>query len=228
MLVIIGIVCTVLLAIMFMQFKTIEETDITAIENMREEELRVAIAEWKGKYEEIEEQLKTTQDSIKEYTKKIEKKEEASELIDKDLDESEMKLGKTNVYGEGIVLTLADTEVEKVTSFDLLDLVNELRYAGAEAISINDVRILGHTDISQPQEGLTLIGGQRVTSPFVVKAIGNQTYLSSTLSLKGSGYIDKYRAIGIEISEFETRKNIKILKDKNIKEIKYMEKGEEE
>lgn len=228
MLVIIGIMCVVLFTIMFMQFKTIEETDVTAIENMREAELRVAIAEWKGKYEETQEQLKTTQESIEEYTEKIEKNEEASELIDKDLEESDMKLGKTDVYGEGIVLTLSDTGERNITSYDLLDLVNELRYAGAEAISINDVRILGYTYISQPQDGLTLIGGQRVTSPFVVKAIGNQTYLSSTLSLKDSGYIDKYRAIGIEISDLETRKNIEIFKDNSSKEIKYMEKGEEE
>ena len=227
MLVIIGIMCMVLFAIMFMQFKTIEETDITAIENMREAELRVAISEWKGKYEETQEQLQTTKESIKEYTEKIEKNEEASELIDKDLEESDMKLGKTNVYGEGIILTLSNTQERNITPYDLLDLVNELRNAGAEAISINDVRILGYTDISQPQDGLTLIGGQRVTSPFVVKAIGNQTYLSSTLSLKDSGYIDKYRAIGIEISDLETRKNIEIFKDNNSKEIKYMEKGEE-
>ena len=47
MTVIIGLVCIVFFAVMFMQFKTIEETDITAIENMRETELRAAISEWK-------------------------------------------------------------------------------------------------------------------------------------------------------------------------------------
>lgn len=40
MTVIIGLVCIVFFAVMFMQFKTIEETDITAIENMRETELK--------------------------------------------------------------------------------------------------------------------------------------------------------------------------------------------
>ena len=47
MTIIIGGVCLILLAVMFMQFRTIEETDITAIENMREAELRTAISEWK-------------------------------------------------------------------------------------------------------------------------------------------------------------------------------------
>lgn len=226
MIVIIGVMCTILFAIMFMQFKTIEETDITAIENMRETELRVAIAEWKGKYEETEEQLQATKKLIEEYKETMVTEAEASELIDKDLAESDMKLGKTNVYGEGIILTLSDTNEKSITSFDLLDLINELRYAGAEAISINDVRILSFTEIAQPQDGLTIIGGQRVTSPFVVKAIGNQTYLSSTLSLKDSGYIDKYRASGIEITNIETRKNLEILKDNSNIKINYMKKGE--
>lgn len=50
-----------------------------------------------------------------------------------------------------------------------------------------------------------IINGQRVSSPYVIKAIGNQTYLSSTLSLKDSGYIDKTRAIGLNV-KLETGK----------------------
>lgn len=184
--VIIGGICIILLAVMFMQFRTIEETDITAIENMREAELRTAIAEWKSKYEEAQAGLDANQKSIREYQEKIEKEEQSFDLVDKDLAESNMKIGKTTIYGEGIILTISDTEEEKVKYADLIDLISELRYAGAEAISINDVRILSSSYVSQPKEGLTIIGGQRVTSPFVVKAIGNPTYLSSILSLKDS------------------------------------------
>lgn len=224
MTIIICLVCIVLFAVMFMQFRTIEETDITAIENMRETELRAAISEWKGKYEETIEQLESNEKSITEYKEKIEKNEEASELIEKDLEKSDMLLGKTDVYGEGVIITLTDSEENYIKYYDLLDLINELRYAGAEAISINDVRVLSSSYITQPQEGITLVNGTRVTSPFVVKAIGNQTYLSSTLSLKDSGYIDRNKAIGINV-KLETGKNIKILKYSGNLEIKYMNEG---
>ena len=219
--IIISGMCIIFFAVMFMQFKTIEETDITAIENMRETELRTAIAEWKGKYEEAQKQLEENQKSIKEYLKIINDNGEASELIEKDLEESNMKLGKTDIYGEGIVLTLSDTEEYIIDTFDLIDLINELRYAGAEAISINDVRILSSSYISQPKDGLTMISGQRVTSPFVVKVIGNQTYLSSSLSLKDSGYIDRNRARGMQI-ELQTKNNVQIVKSTNDRETKYM------
>ncbi len=217
--IIIAIVCTVLFAVMFMQFKTVEETDITAIENMREAELRTAISEWKGKYEETAEQLANNRKSIQEYQEKMEKNEETSELIDKDLEESNMLLGKTDVVGEGIIVTLTNTENYEIRYAHLLELVNELRYAGAEAISINDARIV-MTEIAETDIRM-LVSGQRVTSPYVVKAIGNQTYLSSTLSLKDSGFIDRYKATGMSIS-LETRKNIEILKYNGEMKVKYM------
>ncbi len=217
-------VCLVLFAIMFMQFRTVEETDITAIENMREAELRTAISEWKSKYEETLVQLETNQKSIEEYKEKVEKNEEASELVDKDLKDSNMLLGKTDVYGEGVIITLSNSEEKEIKYRDLLELINELRYAGAEAISINDVRIINSTEVTQPDGTLMLINGQRISSPYVVKAIGNQTYLSSTLNLRDSGYIDKAKAVGITI-KLETGKNIKILKYNGDMKIKYMKEG---
>ena len=54
----IGCVAFILTMIIFTQFKTVEETDITAIETMRETELREEIASWKTKYDEVEKNAK--------------------------------------------------------------------------------------------------------------------------------------------------------------------------
>lgn len=226
MTIIIGLVCVVFFAVMFMQFKTIEETDITAIENMRETELRTAISEWKGKYEDTQKQLEANRKSVKEYQETIEKNGEASELVNKDLAESNMLLGKTDVVGEGVVVTLTnnDTPDGTVTYSHLLELINELRYAGAEAISINDARIVTTTELTQV-EGRMQASGQRIASPYVIKAIGNQTYLSSTLSLKDSGFIDRYKASGMDI-KLEKGNNIKILKYNGDLKVKYMKEVE--
>ena len=48
--IIIALICVVLIATILVQFKTVEETDITAIETMREAELRTSLSEWKSKY----------------------------------------------------------------------------------------------------------------------------------------------------------------------------------
>ena len=131
------------------------------------------------------------------------------------------------MYGEGVIVTLSGSEEREIKYRDLLELVNELRYAGAEAISINDVRILSFTEITQPDGVLMIVNGQRITEPYVVKAIGNQTYLSSTLNLKDSGYIDKAKAVGLNV-KLETGKNIKISKYSGEIEIKYMKEGAQE
>ena len=70
--IVLGLVCFVLAAVMFAQFKTIENTDITSIEAMRESELRTTLANWKTKYEEANQQLIDTQNKIAEYEEKIE------------------------------------------------------------------------------------------------------------------------------------------------------------
>ena len=56
----IGIACFALVMVMTMQFKIVNETDITSIENMRETELRTELANWKQKYEETNTQYEET------------------------------------------------------------------------------------------------------------------------------------------------------------------------
>ena len=227
MTIIVGLMCLVLFTVMFMQFKTIEETDITAIENMRESELRTAISEWKTKYEEMNKKLEEVQKCINEYKNKLDKNEETSELVDKELHESNTLLGKTDVYGEGVVVTLSYNDEKKIKASDLIVLVNELKYGGAEAISINDIRITNDTEITFIDNSYIIIGSeQRISSPYVVKAIGNTTYLSSVLSLKDSGFIDKYTSSGKTVS-FETRKRIDILKYSGDMSTKYINIEEE-
>ena len=212
--IIIGLVCIVLICVMFVQFKTVEETDITAIENMKEDELRTTLSEWKTKYEETYEKYEETIATIDEYNKKIESSEEASELLDKELENSNLIVGNTDIYGEGIIVTLTDNNNQVIVAEDLLELINELRYAGAEAISINDVRIINTTDIVEVGNTLIMVGGQRLSSPYVVKAIGNQAYLSSILSLKNSGFID-FDAGGIGI--LRSRRTLLCRKSRNFK-----------
>ena len=106
--IVIFIVCIVLVSVTLMQFRTIEQTDLTEIENMRESELRTALSEWKTKYEEVYAQLLDVNQKVEEYNKTIVDNEAAAELVDEELKESNIQVGKTNVYGEGVIVTLSD------------------------------------------------------------------------------------------------------------------------
>lgn len=95
-----GLMCFVLTMVIFIQFKTISQTDITQIETMREEELKAEIASVKIKYEEVLKELEDTNLKIEEYKETLNSEKEASELLDEELEKSKDLLGKNAVIGE--------------------------------------------------------------------------------------------------------------------------------
>lgn len=192
MIVSIGFTALILTSVMFAQFKTVKQTDITAIETMRETELRTELADWKTKYEEIELKLAETEKKIEEYQSEISNSQQSSSVLENELKETENYLGYTKVKGEGIVINLEDNEFKAIERWDLLQLVNELKLAGAEAISINDERVVSTTEIATVGTQFILINGNRIPSPFIVKAIGDKKYLESAITIKG-GYIDEMK-----------------------------------
>lgn len=203
MIITIGLACFALVMVMTMQFKIVNETDITAIENMREAELKTELANWKEKYKETSIQYDETQAKIKEYKEKEQSDIESSELIKKELKQSNTLLGKTDVEGEGIIITLRETNLEEtgmIDANDILDIVNELRNAGAEAISVNEERIINMSDIVFINEiFINKVNGQKIEAPYVIKAIGNPSYLESALIGNG-GPVDKMKKIGHDIT----------------------------
>ena len=225
MIVTIGLICFILTYVIFIQFKTIEETNITEIETMTETELREKIALWKERYEETNEKLQETNETIAEYRHKKEANQEAIELLDKELLQAQIIAGETDVKGDGIVITLAQNEAsELLKSYILVHLINELNSAGAEAISINDQRIINMSDIVDIYVDdiahYILINKEKVVSPYVIKAIGDPKYLESALTTKTVGFMDMYSEYAVSL---ERQNNIRIPKYSGKIEIKYID-----
>ena len=184
----IGIMSLILVYVMFIQFRIVNETDTQGVEFMRETELKETLAKYKTKYQETEDELIDVQAKIDEYKENEESEEATVLLLEKELKDTNMKLGLTKVTGEGITITIEKRDERDVTPTALLSLVNELLLAGAEAISINDQRIVAMSDIVNPSNFI-MINGERIIAPYTVKAIGDTTHLQSALTVKG-GYVD--------------------------------------
>lgn len=224
MIITVGLACFVLTMVMFMQFKIVNETDITSIETMREEELRTELANWRAKYEEANSQYEEKSQKLEEYKQKEESDAESAELVQKELKQVNMSLGKTKVQGEGIVITLRDKQTEdfaQISADDLLQIVNDLKEAGAEAISINDERIINMSDIVFVSNSVIKVNQHRILAPYIIKAIGNQTYLEGAL-LGNGGYVDKLNKLGYDVTTLKDNKVIIEPYSGNI-EIKYIE-----
>lgn len=224
MIITITIACFALALVMSMQFKIVNETDITSIENMREAELRTELANWKSKYEETNQKYTEIAGKIEEYKQNKQSNDKTENLFNDELNQVNLLLGKTDVQGEGIEVTLRETdneEIARINADDLLVIVNALKMSGAEAISINEQRIINMTDIVDINGLFIKINSQRILAPYIIKAIGNQSYLESALVGNG-GHVDEMKKIGQDVSINKSNK-VKILKYENNINIKYME-----
>ncbi len=220
----IGIACFTLMLVMFMQFKVVNQTDITEIETMRESELRLELSSWNEKYDELNTKYQEVISKIEEYKNEKESDAQTAQLLETELEQLNEVLGKTDVEGEGIVIQLIDkggsqlsedVQVENITSTDLLQIINELFSAGAEAVSLNGHRIISMSAVYEIGTEFLKVNGDKISSPFVINAIGNPDYLKSAVSGKGGG-VDQLNELGHETS-VDTSKKIKIEKyDKDI------------
>ena len=208
MTVIIGIMCFILVYIMFMQFKVVNQTDITSLTTKRESELREELDSWQSKYEDTANQLEQAKTNLEEYKNKIDDTQAASELLDKELQQADLYLGKTDVEGAGII-NLSDG-TSNIIAEDLINLMNELKTAEAEAISVNGQRVTNLTEFADV-DSYIVVNGTRLSSPYTIQVIGNQKYLESGITAKG-GFSDDMTSNG---------KNISITEDNNIKILKY-------
>ena len=220
----IAIECLILGLVMSAQFKVVNQIDVTSIETMRESELRTELASWKEKYEELNDKYLDTLAKISEYKETSESYDETYELLQKELSEINKLLGYTDVQGEGLIITIRDDETDitkQINTDDLITIVNALRLSGAEAISINDERIVNMSDIFLINRMYIAVNGRRVVSPYVIKAIGNKNYLESGLTGKG-GYIDELVSLDFK-KTLEKSDDVQILKYKDTIDTKYME-----
>lgn len=118
------------------------------------------------------------------------------------------RAGLTNVKGPGVIVTVEESNTPMqqgdnpnlyvIHDEDILRIVNELRAGGAEAISINDQRLLGTSEIRCSGPTIT-VNGKVFGPPFIIKAIGDAHTLQSALTMRG-GVVDSLKYWGITVT----------------------------
>lgn len=206
----IGFACFALMLVMFMQFKMVEQTDITAIETMRESELKLELTSWNEKYNELNERYQEVIAKIEEYRNESVSDQKTAQLLEIELEQLNEALGKTDLAGQGIVIQLTDKGgnqlsedvlVKNINEEDLIKVINELFAAGAEAISINGNRIILTSSIVSIDTDILKVDSRKISSPYIINAIGNPDYLKSSVTGK-SGIVDELQELGHETNVY--------------------------
>ena len=121
----------------------------------------------------------------------------AAEAIDQQLRSLEVLAGTTAVTGPGVVVAIVDPQ-GNLTYDALIDVVQELRDAGAEAVAVNGNRVGVATAFAE-REGRIVVDGTTLTAPYRVVAIGQATTLEGGLKIPG-GAVDTITAVrGVEV-----------------------------
>ena len=147
------------------------------------------------------EDLQKNNEILSEELKKLEdaaaKEGEIEGEIKKQLDNTRMQIGLLDVKGPGIVITLAvknsvfgtngTQTINTVSEEEVVNLINSLWYAGAEAISINEMRITPQTGIKMAGSSISIGSAGRVdpNSEIVIKAIGDKSNLNIAVNFPG-------------------------------------------
>ncbi|MGE5590936.1 MAG: DUF881 domain-containing protein [Bacillota bacterium] len=114
--------------------------------------------------------------------------------VESQLAQARMAAGLEDVEGPGVIVVLDDSKrpAEKgqdpnvflLHDDDLLKVVNELRDAGAEAISINGQRLVATSEIRCAGSTVS-INNTRTAPPVEIRAIGDPAVLEASLRLRG-------------------------------------------
>ena len=199
MIVTIGIICILFTSIMFVQFKSVQVIEASGVGQKRETELRTEYSALKDKSDEMKQQLEEIQNTTKEYIDQSSDVQATMDLLKSDVDKARCDLGYTDVKGPGIILTIADgknaaNDKEQVVTYnDLIMTINELKYAGAEAISLNEERVVNNSFVANISEYMVM-NDNRISGPYTIKVIGDSKNLESVINIKGGikDYLDSY------------------------------------
>ncbi|MBE6030527.1 MAG: DUF881 domain-containing protein [Clostridiales bacterium] len=156
------------------------------------------------------------------------------EVIEAMLAETEkykLLTGAVDVHGPGIIMTIKDPIVTdefmddmSVITYhyeELLSLVNKLKEAGAEAISINEHRIIQTTEISLAGKNIN-INGKATAPPYYVKAIGDPTTMTNALTIR-SGIVETLKKNYNLIVEIEMVEDVAIPRYDGVITLRYAE-----
>jgi len=187
----IGLICIVLGIFVAIQFKTVQKNVLQGLSPIQKStQLVTELTKLKNERDLLQSEVETLDARLKE----IEETESRGSVLIKNLNEDLNKYkalsGLVDVAGQGIEVLIdnpqrsIDSAYESNLVYDyelILSMVNELNAAGAEAISINDQRVLSTTEIRAAGENIN-VNKIPQNLPLVIRAIGNNVTLENAIT----------------------------------------------
>lgn len=182
---------------------------VTGQMSNRVETLQINLKSEMDKNEGLMQQIVQLQTDLAKYREQASQSGGATKILKDELIRAEAIAGLTDLEGSGIIVTLKDgVKTDSVLTYGdeygivhdsfILTILNELRASGAEALSINDERILATSEIRCVGPTVS-VNNTKIAAPFEIKAIGDPDTLENALRMPG-GAVDESLFYGVDIS----------------------------
>lgn len=200
----IALVCIVLGFMLAVQFRTTQDIKST-VPFQRIEDISQRLAQTEKERDLLLEEVQSL------------RKSSNKEVLSKEIENVKMGAGVTPLKGPGIVVTIDDSKRQSKTGEnpnlylihddDILKVINELWAASAEAVSINEQRLIASSEIRCAGPTLS-VNNTRYSPPYEITAIGDPKNLENALKMRG-GVVETLQFWGIQV-------NIKKLDEVNV------------
>lgn len=213
-----AIVCAILGFILAYEFKVISNQSLTTSDTSQGANITVEIEQLKKQKGELDKKVADQQTSITKYEAELADNSGASKELLSQLNDTRTLLGETDVQGQGIRIDITPKSNiiksnpvgnDRFSDQDLVSIVNKLNVAGAEAISINNIRVTSRTGIRNAADYI-MVGDDRISplTTITIFAIGDKGLLNSGLDFPGElSAIQQFATI-----TYQKMDNITILK----------------
>lgn len=227
----VALVCALLGFLLTYQFKLLNAQDKKLkSNNYNQEEIVNEVEQLKKEKEEIEKKNNEVTAQLKQYEDAATNNNDLTKELKKQLDDTRLILGSMDVKGPGITLYLTpknpvfsnNTNTSFITDDEIVYIINELNFSGAEAVSVNDKRITVQTGIkSSSNNSFILINDEKISPKdrIVIKAIGNKSTLENGVNFPGVFHYQNLENYNIDI---KTSDEIKIPKFNKSYKYEYM------
>lgn len=158
-------------------------SDNSALRGARQEDLVRILDELDNRTKRLEDEKQRLENQRTELENSSDQAEEARKQTVQKEQQLGILAGTVAAQGPGITLTVEDPS-GTVESDMLLDAIQELRAAGAEAIQVNDIRVVANTYFTG-SGGDIEVDGKKITAPYRFKVIGKPQDLEPALNIPG-------------------------------------------
>ena len=183
----IALVCVILGLALSWQFQSIRNNaKVMTLENQKKDDLVVKILNEQKNNENLRAKLNELQTQLSKFENARGNSDENLKLLSDEIQKLKTVAGLTKVKGRGVIVTFSKDDALSVEDNDLLFVLNELRATDAQALAINDQRIIDTSEVRGSNGGGYInINGRHVNPPYVIKAIVDPDDAVNALNMVG-------------------------------------------